>query len=594
MYTAFFDLKARPFPAVPVAERYYAGGTIETARATLARCLLRGEGAGLVVGPTGTGKSLLCRVLAEQFAEQFPVAVLASGRLATRSALFQAILFELSRSYRGMDEGELRLALVDYLTTHEDCPQGLVLLVDEAQSLPLRLIDEIRMLTNVTRDGMPAVRLVLAGGCVLEERLASPKLDSFSQRLVARCYLEPFNRTETQQYVQSQVTSVGGVGTTLFPAEACQAVYQATDGVPRLINQVCDHALLLAYVAQRSPITSKIVEEAWADLQQLPTPWTAESEPNADNAVIEFGGLDDVVGDLTDGAEMPLEIETATDEFAKDDLAAIDCTADLRTPDEPMREPAAQLDHIETMLHEADSAYQSASSDVSDTTASENTPTEEKDPFAETFAEEEIITPRTRIHIAALPKRAAVDHDLSASEVAANDASEDDLCEEHVAVDDFVSAEDREDTYPSHLTQDERFESDGEPHHRTDEDLDRHCGVLDSPSADDTEAISAESDTSADDFALPTEEELLLSAGSEPEQVLIFETVSADNDDLLEDLSNDEPETVPMHFVSDSDDERVIIVDDDNYDERELVVAGPITAVRRREYGQLFAKLRRG
>ena len=129
--------------------------------------------------------------------------------------------------------------------------RGMVLLVDEAHTLPLRLLEEIRLLTNLARNGQPLVRLVLAGGPVLEERFASPKLDSFSQRLSARCYLEAFNRTETQEYIQSQINSAGGRGEQVFPEATCQSVFQATGGVPRLINQVCDHALLLAYVAGR-------------------------------------------------------------------------------------------------------------------------------------------------------------------------------------------------------------------------------------------------------------------------------------------------------------------------------------------------------
>ena len=160
-------------------------------------------GIGMVVGPSGTGKTLLCRMLAEHFKERFKVAMLCSGRLSTRRALLQAIHYELGQPYRGMDEGELRLALVDYLTLGEDCPTGMVLLVDEAHTLPYRLFEEIRMITNLVCNGQPRVRLVLAGGPLLEERLASPKLESFSQRLVARCYLEPLSRTETQKYAKT-------------------------------------------------------------------------------------------------------------------------------------------------------------------------------------------------------------------------------------------------------------------------------------------------------------------------------------------------------------------------------------------------------
>ena len=247
----------------------------------------------MIVGPSGTGKSLLCQILAEQFQKTFQVALLASTHLDTRRSLLQAILYELNRPYRGMDEGELRLSLVDYITLNDDCSRGVVLLVDEAHHLPLRLLDEIRSLTNLTRDMQPAVRMVLAGSHVLEERFASPKLESFSQRISARCYLEAFQRSETQAYIQGRISACGGRGGEIFPAETCQMVHKATDGVPRLINQVCDHVMLLAYAAGIRRIEPAHVEEAWADLQQLPTPWNAPAAPSGGDSVIEFGGLDD-------------------------------------------------------------------------------------------------------------------------------------------------------------------------------------------------------------------------------------------------------------------------------------------------------------
>ena len=282
MYDGYFGFQRRPFASIAQVDQYFPGAAIENSRATLARCIERGEGVGVVFGPSGTGKTLLCQVLAEQFKGELRVAMLSAGRLSSRRNLFQAILYDLGRPYRGMDEGELRLALLDYLVLGEDCPQNMLLLVDEAHTLPLRLLDELRMLTNTARGGQPCVRLVLAGASILEERFATPKLDSFNQRLAARCYLEPLNRTEVQDYIRHQVAlargedpamtqcSVEEEGEEIFPAEVCQSVFQATDGVPRLVNQVCDHALLLAYVRQRRQLRQTDIEEAWADLQQLP------------------------------------------------------------------------------------------------------------------------------------------------------------------------------------------------------------------------------------------------------------------------------------------------------------------------------------
>src|SRR5437879_2391692 len=119
MYEAFFGLNDRPFAPAPQAKRYFPAGPAEAARQTLARCVDRGEGIGLLIGPAGTGKTLLCQVLADQFRARMAIAQLSSGRVSAPRNLFQAILFELSLPYRGMEEGELRLALVDYLTNKE-------------------------------------------------------------------------------------------------------------------------------------------------------------------------------------------------------------------------------------------------------------------------------------------------------------------------------------------------------------------------------------------------------------------------------------------------------------------------------------------
>jgi len=377
MYDIYFGFDKRPFASAPQIDQYFPGTAIEAARLTLTRCIERCEGVGMVVGPSGTGKSLLCLMLADQFRDAFKVALLSSGRLSTRRNLLQVILYELGRPYRKMDEGELRLALIDYLTADEDCPQGMVLLVDEAHTLPLRLLDEIRMLTNIARDGQPRVRLVLAGSSLLEERFASPKLDSFNQRLVARCYLESFNRDETQQYIHAQIETAGGSPEKVFAAEACQSVYQATDGVPRLINQVCDHAMLLAYVNGWRRLEAAHIEEAWADLQQLPTPWNGESQDaDAAESVIEFGRLDDQ-GDETDELDEaepsmpPLRISPETDQ-----------------PDTEAAEPAEQLHRIERMLADVEEDFQPAGS------IQPEVELVFEDPFREVFAEEEVVTDR--------------------------------------------------------------------------------------------------------------------------------------------------------------------------------------------------------
>lgn len=296
MYESYFEFRSRPFATAPAASLYFPAGNIESAFQTLVRCIARGEGPAFVMGATGTGKSMLCHLLAQRWSSQFDVVQLSCAQLATARALLQSILYELGLPYRGLEEGELRLSLIDFLRHSEKSKNdGVLLLVDEAHTLDIELLEELRMLTNLIVDGEPKVRLVLIGGPKLEEAFASPKLDAFNQRIAARCYLHPLSYDETLDYAMAQIAAVGGDPQAVFTEDALQAVYHASDGIPRLINQVCDRALLLAMSADKRTIGAHLVEQAWADLQQLPPP----SEPDLPEAtpmeeVIEFGSLTDI------------------------------------------------------------------------------------------------------------------------------------------------------------------------------------------------------------------------------------------------------------------------------------------------------------
>lgn len=317
MYESYFGLKTRPFVTVPSPETYYPAAAIERARQSVLRLVQRGAGPAIVVGSVGTGKTLLCGLLAKQLRARHRVVQLASTRISTRRGFLQAILFELGLPYRGLDEGELRLAFSSHVSSPDICPQGLALLVDEADRLPKVVFEELRMTTNLVANSAPSVRPVLFGGPHLEEIFADPKLESFNQRLAGRFYLEPFSYRETIEYVKSRIESTGSLVEDVLTEDALDAIHKASYGIPRLINQVCEHALMLGYVGQHRQLSSHDIQEAWSDLQQLPAALPAV---NQQSTVIEFGQLDDESDvDLDGGASL----STSTEQAAEHQLDSI-------------------------------------------------------------------------------------------------------------------------------------------------------------------------------------------------------------------------------------------------------------------------------
>lgn len=400
MYESFFGLSRRPFAAVPQVDLYFPARNTDAARAAVVRCVERAEGGAIIAGPAGTGKSLLCRVLAEQFRERFDIVYLANGRLATRRALLQAMLFELDMPYRGMEEGELRLSLLDRLSPSASARQGMLLLIDEAHLLPLRLLEEVRMITDLVRNGESRVRLVLAGAPMLEERLATPRLYALQQRITTRCYLEAFNRAETADYVRHQIVAVGGRIDDVFTPAALEAVYRATEGIPRLVNQTCDHALVLAEAGGVRPIDAAGIEEAWADLQQLPTPWSRQSgfaPPIAENseASIEFGALSDAPAaefePLSDAVRLG-SIDPTEREDALSAVIPVESSAAVVEPNEHVRNADGVLDALETHLAEWEADYEPPQTKQPEMELIVGNL--RRDPFVEEFVEEVVVIDR--------------------------------------------------------------------------------------------------------------------------------------------------------------------------------------------------------
>ena len=279
MYESFFGFVKRPFLAVSTLDRYFPSTSVEQTCQTTTRAISRGEGPVAIFGGTGLGKTMCCLRVAESFRRNFEVVMLASSQLITRRALLQSLLFELRMPYRELSEGELRLTLMNRLQPSTENPtDGLVLIVDEAQTLSVKLLEELRLLTNVVRNGVPRVRMVLCGTMRLEECLLHPHMESLNQRLAARCYLTPMSMQETAQFVKHKIELSGVDSSTIMTRDALEAIYRGSDGIPRLVDQLADQALLLACNDRERPVSAAMVGRAWCMLQQLPNPW---SEPES-------------------------------------------------------------------------------------------------------------------------------------------------------------------------------------------------------------------------------------------------------------------------------------------------------------------------
>ncbi|MFN7733786.1 MAG: ExeA family protein [Pirellula sp.] len=314
MYESTFGFRQRPFVAAPTIDRYYAASGIEHARWATSRCIQRGVGPAVIIGGAGLGKTMACLLLAGEFVNRMDVVLLTSSQICTRRALLQHLLYELQLPYAERSEGALRLALHQRLLPHGTAGnEGLVLIVDEAQTLSTKLLDELRLLTNLVHQGIPRVRLVLCGTMKLEDLLSHPTLESLNQRIASRSYLTPLSSYETAQYVKHKIEWAGVHPDQVITADALDALFRGSDGIPRLIDQLADHAFFLAFQTQSKLINAALVGQAWSELQQLPNPWSDPQPPHSaaisahtasagtlevpslhsSENVIEFGSLED-------------------------------------------------------------------------------------------------------------------------------------------------------------------------------------------------------------------------------------------------------------------------------------------------------------
>lgn len=310
MHLEFFGMSETPFPTVALSEHFYGFHSVQSGLNSLENAIVRSAGPCLVIGAAGTGKSMLLSVLAKKQQGRKLTLTLANSRLCTRRALLQSMLFELGIDYKNKDEGELRLTLTEFLKNSDTCPNGVLVLIDEAHTLPLHLLDELRVLTNLVRNGHAQIQLILAGNSNLEESFADPSMESFNQRIACRAYLNGMGRDELPGYIAYQLKRVHSAVETIFNVPAMNAIHTATCGIPRLVNQLCDFTLVCAFEKKLKQVDENFVQWVWSILQQIPSAIeepisdsTTDSPAKSSGLIIEFGSLDDEPTSETTTAE---------------------------------------------------------------------------------------------------------------------------------------------------------------------------------------------------------------------------------------------------------------------------------------------------
>ena len=290
MYESFFGFCRRPFLTVPDAESFFETPLLGDIRQSVGRTVRRGEGISVILGQPGVGKTLLLRILRQMFESEYAVAVIANSRFQSTKAFLQQLLYELRLPFAQADEQELRLRLLDF--SRQETVPGTVLLIDESSFLNDAILEEIRLLTNCDNGVLPFFRVVLAGTLDFEERLTHPRYDALNQRIVSRIYLESLTRDETAEYIDRQIEMAANMyalpqnvsananllesedhpPTNIFTDGAEKMVHTYTDGLPRLINQLCDAALSLAAEQKTLTVDTEQIQESWCKIQQIAVP----------------------------------------------------------------------------------------------------------------------------------------------------------------------------------------------------------------------------------------------------------------------------------------------------------------------------------
>jgi general secretion pathway protein A len=265
MYEAYYQLREKPFTILPDPDLIYWGRMHTMAFTMLEFGIMNNAGFTVITGEIGSGKTTLLRYLLRRINPSVTVGLISSSPQG-RHELLQMILMSLEQSFDG-DYPILFKRLQDFLYGQYANGRRTILIIDEAQNLEPEALEHLRMLSNINADKFQILQLILVGQPQLREVLMAPKLHQFAQRISSDFHLSPLDAKEVANYIAFRLEAVGS-RRLLFTEEACALIAIASGGIPRMINVLCDTALVYGFAGDRKIVGQDIVREVIADKQQ--------------------------------------------------------------------------------------------------------------------------------------------------------------------------------------------------------------------------------------------------------------------------------------------------------------------------------------
>jgi len=265
MYTEFFGLKCKPFQITPDPEFLYLSKTHKKAMNYLDYGIRENSGFILVTGEIGAGKTTIVRNMMKSLPENVQLARINNTRVDS-DTLIAMINEEFGLETAGKSKIEMLRNLNDFLIFQYAEGHQCALVIDEAQNLSMDLIEEVRLLSNLETDKSKLLQIILVGQPELRATLSRPELEQLSQRITVSCHLRPLMLEETEDYIKHRLSVAGNADAVTFDDGVIEEIYIYSGGRPRLINVICDYALLGAFSDQLKSITLKQIREITEDL----------------------------------------------------------------------------------------------------------------------------------------------------------------------------------------------------------------------------------------------------------------------------------------------------------------------------------------